>query len=208
MIEIKPVIRQILISGFLLWLFSLIGTFLVALTEQQTAEQIALNERQALLRNLYQILNPNEFDNDLATDTLTIPPADLLSTTSPALAYRARKNNQPVAVILNSIAPDGYNGTIGLLVGVYYDGSLAAVRVIKHKETPGLGDGIEIRKSDWIKQFTHKSLTNPVESIWKVRKDSGEFDQMTGATITPRAIVNAVKNTLLYYQQHKNRLFE
>ena len=199
--------RDILISGVFLWLFAVAGTTLVAVTEFTTADAIVENERQVLLRNLYALLPPERLDNNIASDTLELPAAPLLGTESTAIAYRARKQGEPVAVIFNSIAPDGYSGKIHLLVGVNVDASLAGVRVIKHAETPGLGDGIEIRKSAWIKSFDGKSLDNPDAAGWRVKRDGGEFDQLTGATITPRAIVSAVRNTLLYYQQNADMIF-
>ena len=122
--------------------------------------------------------------------------------------YRARKDGAPVAAVFTSIAPNGYSGTIKLLVGVYYDGSLAGVRVINHKETPGLGDKINEKKTNWILKFKGLSLTNPVESQWAVKKDGGEFDQFTGATITPRAVVTAVKKSLQFFEQNRDELFK
>jgi electron transport complex protein RnfG len=199
--------RQILLSGVFLWLFAVAGTTLVALTEYSTSEAIAENERQVLLRNLYALLPRDRLDNDIATDTLELPAATLLGTDENSTAYRARLGGEPVAAIFNSVAPDGYNGKIHLLVGVYIDGSLAGVRVVKHAETPGLGDALEIRKSPWIDGFTGKSLTNPSHDRWRVKRDGGDFDQFTGATITPRAVVAAVRNTLLYYQQNADMIF-
>ncbi|MDJ0833850.1 MAG: electron transport complex subunit RsxG [Gammaproteobacteria bacterium] len=199
--------KHILISGFLLWLFSVVGTTLVALTQQETVARIADNEKRVLLRNLYELLPADRLDNDIAQDSIELSASPLLGTDDPQLAYRARKEQQPVAIIFNAIAPDGYSGNIHLLIGVYEDGSLAGVRAVKHAETPGLGDAIETRKSDWILGFDGKSLDNPVADAWKVKRDGGEFDQITGATITPRAIVNAVRKTLEYYQIHRERLF-
>lgn len=200
--------RQILISGAFLWLFAVAGTTLVALTEYSTRVAIAENERQLLLRNLHALLPPDELDNDIASDTIELPPSTLLGTESKSLAYRARYAGEPVAVVFNSIAPNGYNGSIHLLVGAYVDGSLAGVRVVKHAETPGLGDAIELRKSDWIRIFDGKSLRNPGKSGWQVKRDGGDFDQLTGATITPRAIVAAVHDTLLYYQRNADMIFQ
>ena len=199
--------KQILISGFLLWMFSVIGTTLVAMTEQQTEQLIADNEKKFLLRNLYALLPQEKLNNDITQDTLQLEPSYLLGTVEPSIAYRARMDEDPVAVIFNAIAPDGYSGKIHLLIGVYHDGSIAGVRVVKHSETPGLGDAIEVRKSNWILAFDKKSLIKPEISEWNVKRDGGQFDQMTGATITPRAIVKAVKNTLLYYNDHKEELF-
>ena len=199
--------RQVLISGAFLWLFAVAGTTLVALTEYSTSEAIAENERQLLLRNLYALLPPDELDNDIASDTVTLPPSPLLGTEAESVAYRARRNGEPVAVVFNSVAPNGYSGRIHLLVGVYVDGSLAGVRVVKHAETPGLGDAIEARKSDWIHDFDGKSLGNPDVDGWRVKRDGGEFDQLTGATITPRAVVEAVRDTLLYYRDNADMIF-
>jgi len=199
--------RQILISGIFLWVFAVAGTTLVALTEYSTRESIIENERRVMLRNLHALLPGNRLDNDIVADTLELPPSPLLGTDSVSIVYRARLGGEPVAAIFNSIAPNGYSGKIHLLIGVYTGGDLAGVRVIKHAETPGLGDAIEIRKSPWIKNFDGKSLTNPGPSGWRVKRDGGEFDQLTGATITPRAVVTAVRNTLLYYQQNADMIF-
>ncbi len=200
--------KQVLISGFLLWLFAVIGVGLVASTFVATEDRIAENERQALLKALQELLPPDRFDNDIADDSILLPHPYKLGSSEPVTAWRARKNGNPVAVIFKTIAPDGYNGAIHLLVGIYVDGRLAGVRVIKHNETPGLGDGIETRKSDWIRQFDGKSLSHPPAEQWKVRRDGGAFDQMTGATISPRAIVKAVRNALAYYDEHKEELFQ
>jgi len=199
--------RQILLSGIFLSLFAVVGTTLVALTEYSTSAAIAENERQVLLRNLYALLPRDRLDNDIAADTLQLPAAALLGTDDASIVYRARLGGEPVAAIFNSVAPDGYNGKIHLLVGVYIDGRLAGVRVVKHAETPGLGDAVEIRKSPWIKDFAGKSLANPTPERWRVKRDGGDFDQFTGATITPRAVVAAVRNTLLYYQQNADMIF-
>ena len=199
--------RQILLSGVFLSLFAVVGTTLVALTEYSTSAAIAENERQVLLRNLYALLPRDQLDNDIATDTLELPASTLLGTDDVSTVYRARMLGEPVAAIFNSVAPNGYNGKIHLLVGVYIDGRLAGVRVVKHAETPGLGDAVEVRKSPWINDFAGKSLDNPSQERWLVKRDGGDFDQFTGATITPRAVVAAVRNTLLYYQQNADMIF-
>ena len=199
--------KQILISGVLLWLFSVVGTTLVAITQQQTIERIAANEKKVLLKNLYALIPASKLNNDIAQDSLVVDANPLLGTQDQSLVYRARMDDEPVAAVFNTIAPDGYSGAIHLLVGVYANGKLAGVRVVKHNETPGLGDGIEIRKSDWILAFDDQSLENPLPELWKVKRDGGVYDQMTGATITPRAIVKAVKNTLVYFTQNHETLF-
>ena len=200
--------RQILLSGLFLGLFAVVGTSFVALTEHNTRQTIAQNERRVLLRNLQALLPAEKLDNDIVTDTLLIPAASLLGTENESLVYRARMWGDPVAAIFNSIAANGYSGKIHLLVGVYFDGSIAGVRALKHAETPGLGDALEIQKSRWMLDFDGKSLNNPGAGKWLVKRDGGVFDQFTGATISPRAVVQAVKNTLLYYQQNTDTIFD
>lgn len=110
-------------------------------------------------------------------------------------------------LVMEAIAPDGYSGKIRFIMALQYDGSIGGVRVVKHKETPGLGDYIEIARSDWIKGFNGVSLDNHKDSDWKVKKDGGQFDYMAGATVTPRAVVKAVHKAAQYYAQHRDELF-
>ena len=200
-------IKNILITASLLTLFAAIGAALVGVTFIQTEDDIRYNEKLTLLRKLNNIIPAESYDNDLLLDTIIIKPCRLLSTKEDSLAYRARKNNQNVAVVFSSIAANGYNGSIHLLVGVNADGSLSGVRVVKHRETPGLGDVVESSRSNWILGFDNKSLSNPDSKHWKVKRDGGVFDQFTGATITPRAVVNAVHDALLYFEKNQDRLF-
>ena len=199
---------KILHVGLMLAVFAIGATSLVSLTEANTRDKILENERQTLLAAINALVDSSEYDNDILTDTLLIPGVRQLGTKDFTKVYRARKDDSPIAAVFTSIAPNGYNGKINLLVGVYSNGTLAGVRVIKHKETPGLGDKIDVKKADWILKFKGLSLTNPNESQWKVKKDGGEFDQFTGATITPRAIVTAVKNALQYFEKNQNELFK
>ena len=200
-------LRTIGTSALLLWLFAVAGTALVAFTFEGTKERIAENERQALLRSLNALIPATEYDNDVYQDTTTAFDPLRLGAKQPVTVYRARKGGEPVAAAILSQAPDGYSGTIRLLVAVRVDGTLGGVRVLAHRETPGLGDGIEAERSDWIQAFVGRSLGNPAEGKWKVRKDGGAFDQFTGATITPRAVVRAVYNTLVYFRDHRDELF-
>ncbi|HEY0719852.1 MAG TPA: electron transport complex subunit RsxG [Gammaproteobacteria bacterium] len=199
--------KKLLISGFLLALFAAVGTAAVSFVHDNALPRIAAVEKSNLLGLLHQFIPPASHDNDLFNDTLTVRDRELLGSNAPATVYRARKNGMPVALVLTAIAPDGYSGDIKLLIGIHYDGTLAGVRVLSHKETPGLGDRIDIDRSSWINGFTGKSLQNPPEEQWQVKKDGGQFDQFTGATITPRAVVKAVANTLRYYQMHRDALF-
>jgi len=199
--------RQIAITIIILLLFALLGTAMVAYTYDQTREQIAANERATLLRKLHRLIAPETHNNVLLEDTVSVQDEALLGSENPVMVYRARKDGEPVALVIAAIAPDGYSGPIKLLIGINVDGSLSGVRVVAHRETPGLGDAIDETRSDWIRSFDGKSLQAPDVERWAVRKDGGEFDQLTGATITPRAVVKAVRNALLYYQDHQEALF-
>lgn len=202
------IVRNMLISALVLSLFSIVGTFFVSYTFDNTIDRITENKRLALLKAIHVLIPPNAHNNDIFTDIIYKTDYDLLGSKKPVNIYRARKDNKPVAVIINSVAPDGYNGNIDLLVAINYNGTLAGVRVVHHKETPGLGDAIEANRSDWITKFKMLSLTTPDKKAWAVKRDGGEFDQFTGATITPRAIVKAVYNTLRYYKKNRDSLYE
>jgi electron transport complex protein RnfG len=197
----------ILIAAGILALFAVAGTSLVAFTYVATEERIAANEREALLISLYALVPPESIDNDIATDTLRVDAPEQLGP-PPTIVYRGRKQGRPVAAVLTTTVPNGYGGPIKLLVAVRYDGVLGGVRVISHKETPGLGDKVDETRSDWIFTFAGKSLGNPPLDKWKVKRDGGVFDQFTGATITPRAVVTAVRKTLIYVGEHRDTLYQ
>ena len=194
-------------TAALLGTFALLSTWLVAITFEVTEVPIAASEKKALLRNLHELIPSNIHDNDLFSDVITVQDQSYLGINKPQRVFRARMSNTPVALVLETVAPDGYSGNIFLLIAIRYDGSLLGVRVSKHKETPGLGDAIEIKRSNWVLNFNNRSLSNPNEQAWRVEKDGGEFDQFTGATITPRAIVKAVHRSLQYYQKYRDSLF-
>jgi len=198
---------QSLITALILLLFALVGTAMVTFTYDNTRDRIAANERAALLRKLNRLIPPEVHDNALLQDTIQVHNETLLGTADPVDVYRARKAGKPVALVIAPVAPNGYSGSIRLLVGINVDGSLRGVRVVAHHETPGLGDAIEEERSNWILMFTGKSLGNPPLAAWAVKKDGGAFDQLTGATITPRAVVKAVRQTLLYFRGHHDALF-
>ena len=202
------IVRNMIISAVVLALFAASGTFFVSYTYENTIDRINENKRLALLKAFHVLILPSEHDNDVFNDIIQVQNKELLGSKKLVKIYRARKEQKPVAVIINSVAPDGYNGNIELLVAIRYDGSLAGVRVVGHKETPGLGDAIEANRSDWITKFKDLSLLNPTTKGWAVKRDGGEFNQFTGATITPRAIVKAVYNTLRYYKEHRDTLYE
>jgi len=195
-------------SAILLGLFALVGTGLVALIFTGTEERIAESERQFMLRNLHAVIKPELHDNDIFHDMITVTDPQRLGTKDPVPVFRARKKGQPVALAITPLAPDGYVGPIKILVGITFDGTVLGVRVLNHRETPGLGDGIEEKRSDWVFGFNGRSLGNPQDKGWAVHRDGGQFDQFTGATITPRAIVKAVHNALKFYELNRDQLFQ
>lgn len=198
--------RRILLTGLMLLVFASVGTGLVAVTYEGTKTRIERNERDAILRYLHQIIDPERHNNDLLKDSIEVVNPAWLGSDEPQPIYLARQDDIPVALIITAIAPDGYNGKIKLLVGINMAGIIEGVRVVSHHETPGLGDNIDLQRSDWILGFHGRSLKNPVVRKWAVKKDGGVFDQFTGATITPRAVVKAVKRALLYFQDHHDEL--
>lgn len=201
-------LRHALAGAGLLAAFALAGTALVSFTEQRTRAQIVENERQFLLRTFDVLIDPARYDNDPLADTIEVIAPYGLGTPEPVTVYRARRGGDPVALLLTATAPDGYTGPIRLLVAINADGTLSGVRVLSHRETPGLGDGIEAARSDWVLVFTGRSLADPPPARWAVRRDGGDFDQFTGATITPRAVVAAVRRALQYFETHHDELFE
>jgi Na+-translocating ferredoxin:NAD+ oxidoreductase subunit G len=188
--------------------FAVVFTALLAFVFKITKVPIEKSEAAARLSLFRQIVPQSMHNNDLLKDTVTIAPNDLLGNKQPTIANRARNNNEPAAVIIEAIAHDGYSGDIKLLIAIKADGSISGVRVLAHKETPGLGDYIDIAKDNWIKLFDNESLLKTSEPQWKVKKDGGEFDYMAGATITPRAIVKAVHKALQYFEVNKEALFK
>ncbi|MGL1955707.1 MAG: electron transport complex subunit RsxG [Colwellia sp.] len=189
----------------ILALFAIACTLIVALVNELTIDKIKTQQQKYLLKTLHSIIEPSRYNNNITADCITMNSV-MLGTNDVQTAYIARKDAQVIAMALTSTAPDGYNGTINLIVAVNIDGTVSGVRVLKHQETPGLGDKIELKKSKWITSFTGKKVLDKNDSRWAVSKDNGMFDQFTGATITPRAVVKAVKNTVLYFNEHKDSL--
>lgn len=187
--------------------FAVLGALLVAVTWDSTEERIAANERAFLLRTLAEVLPAGEYDNAVHEDAITVRDPELLGTSEAVTVYRARDGQAPVAAVLTPTAPAGYSGPMRLLVGIRADGRLSGVRVVSQRETPGLGDKVEVERSDWILDFAGRSLRNPLPEDWAVQRDGGVFDQFTGATITPRAVVSAVRDALIYFRQHRDALF-
>lgn len=198
--------RSIARGAIGLGLFASITVGVVAVTHSLTAERIADNRLASQHQALGQVVPEAMHDGDLLDHAITLPGAEALGQPETFTAWRARRAGETIAIILPVIAPDGYSGDISLLVGIAADGSLTGVRVLAHRETPGLGDKIEARKSDWITQFAGLSLGNPPADQWAVKKDGGAFDAFTGATITPRAVVGAIRRSLKYFAANRAML--
>ncbi|EGQ7761668.1 TPA: electron transport complex subunit RsxG [Vibrio alginolyticus] len=189
-------------NGLTLAMFACATTGLVALTQYLTKDQIKVQEQKQLLSVLNQVIPENMHDNAL-TQACTMVTSPDLGTLRAMPAYLATKNGEPTAIAIESIAPDGYNGEIKVITGIDNQGNILGTRVLNHQETPGLGDKIDLRVTDWILSFTGKQVTESNWNSWKVRKDGGDFDQFTGATITPRAVVKVVRNTVNYVNQSR-----
>lgn len=191
-----------------LGLIALLGAGLLAGTWALTRERIAAQEKQAEMQTLHQIIPAEAYDNDMHDDRFEVHAPARFKHPAPVVVWRARREGEPVGAILRVVAPGGYNGDIVLLVGVAPEGDVLGVRVLSHRETPGLGDPIERSKSDWILSFNGRSLGDPPAADWTVKRAGGAFDQFTGATITPRAVVHAVRRTLDWFAAHRELVFE
>jgi Na+-translocating ferredoxin:NAD+ oxidoreductase subunit G len=195
-------------SALTLAILAAVLTALTALIAGVTRDRIASNEQAWIRQRLDALVAPATHDNDLLQDSIAVTGPELLGTAQPVRIYRARRDGAPVAAVIRPIAPDGYRGPIELLVAIAPDGRLIGVQVIRHDETPGLGDAFESRDVHWLERFRGRSLTDPAPQRWTVRRDGGDFDAFTGATITPRAIIKAVRNALEYYRRNSQRIFD
>ncbi|WP_373090766.1 electron transport complex subunit RsxG [Zhongshania sp.] len=193
-------------NSLLLGLFAVLTTAVIAGTYLSTRGLIQENIRHAEERALLQIIPKSRHDNAMIDDADTVADSELLGLRETKKFYRATQNGAFVGAILPATARDGYTGDIDMIVGINGDGSIAGVRVLSHRETPGLGDQVDYKKSHWVDGFIGKSLNNPDQSKWAVKKDKGVFDQFTGATITPRAVTAAVNRALLYFEANRTTI--
>jgi electron transport complex protein RnfG len=210
-----PIFQSMSRNGLILAAFAIAATVLVVGTAKLTAPRIAAQQQQELLNVLNQLLPANMHDNDLvASCTLVAHPElggaqqKIYRATLKGQALNDEPTDIPQALALEVTAPNGYSGIIKLLVAFNLNGTVAGARVLDHQETPGLGDKIELRKDDWILSFNGLTVTGPDDKRWAVKRDGGQFDAFTGATITPRAVVQAVKQANLLYQQHSAAWFK
>lgn len=197
---------QALVSAVLLALLALGAALLLNRIDAASRAQVERNEQAWILERLAALLSEVPYDNDLLADRIIVRAPDLLGTSRSVPIYRVRHAGAPRAVVIQSVAPDGYRGPLEILIAIAVDGRLLGVQVIRHQETPGLGDAFE-RNRAWLRDFTGRSLLDPPQQRWSVRQDGGEFDAFTGATITPRAIVKAVRRALEYYHANQRRVF-
>ncbi|MEI7430070.1 MAG: electron transport complex subunit RsxG [Betaproteobacteria bacterium] len=199
-------------TAIILFLFTIAFTAALAGVYQVTKPAIDAYAVMKKMRSIGEVLPPESYDNDLLNDTLELPATPALGLDDVSTVYRGRKGGQPAALVLETVATDGYSGKIRMLIGVQADGTLTGVRVTEHRETPGLGDYIEPQKDKnkdhpWIKQFDGLSLEKRPDRDWKVKKDGGRFDSIAGATISPRAVIKAVNKTLNYVAAHRVELY-
>lgn len=200
----RLVVRDIVITTLLLGMFAAIGTGVVAWVHSATEARIEENRIAMTRMRVSEVLEGLDYDNDPVTDFHRVSDDRLGGANLPV--WLARRGTDVVGIALSAIAPDGYSGEIHLLVGIDTTGTLRGVRVTGHRETPGLGDDIDVDRSDWIHGFQGRSLVDPPIELWRVRRDGGVFDQFTGATVTPRAVVGAVRNALLYFEENSETL--
>ncbi|CCQ09574.1 Electron transport complex protein RnfG [Pseudoalteromonas luteoviolacea B = ATCC 29581] len=193
-------------NGLILMGFALATTAAVALVNELTKPKIAEQNRLQLQKLLTDVLSADKFNNILVQDCVR--------SSDPALGpegvytiYRARLDNEPVALVMQHTSKDGYSGTIDMITAIERSGRISGVRVTHHEETPGLGDKVEPAKSDWILHFSGQALTSSNDPKFKVKRDGGDFDQFTGATITPRAVVNSVAAAVWFGQQNFATIF-
>jgi Na+-translocating ferredoxin:NAD+ oxidoreductase subunit G len=199
----QAALKNALRTGAILFAFALIGTAMLAFTHDRTEPVITRGQLEAKRALINQVLPAARYDNDLLASQQSVPPDDLLGTRKPSALWLARRGGEFSGVVLEAVAPDGYSGDIALLIGIDASGTVTGVRVTAHHETPGLGDYIDRAKSAWIEQFAGRSLAKPEPKHWKVAKDGGIFDARAGATITPRAVVKAIRSALDYFARHR-----
>lgn len=203
----NPTLRSMQRNGLQLAVFTAITAAVLAAMVAWTRAPIEAQQQRAQLAALAALLPIAGYDNDPVADRIQVLAPEGLGGTQPQTIHRARRGGQAVAAVLSVTADDGYNGAIQLLLGVDVDGRVIGVRVVGHRETPGLGDPIEAERSDWIHRFAGRRIGDPPAERWAVRRDGGDFDQFAGATITPRAVVNAVRRALTWFGDNQAVVF-
>jgi H+/Na+-translocating ferredoxin:NAD+ oxidoreductase subunit G len=199
--------KQNISSILPLTITSLVCFIFIIIVHNISKDKISINKERAALAVINEVM-PIKYDNDLFNDNVIIDVPAYINPTKSITAYRARVNNQPRAVSLMPVMTKGYNGNISLIIGIAYDGALTGVRILQHNETEGFGDKAHQDKTDWLLGFNNHSFEGLPEEKWAVKKDGGEFDQLSGATITSRSIINIVYKVLEYYSENRNSFYE
>jgi electron transport complex protein RnfG len=194
-------------AGITLGLIGAVCAAMVAATYHSTRDRIAANNKALLEQSLEPALAGVFYDGGVSESRLVIEPPHDLPGKGPAIVYRVYSGQEPVAALFIVTARDGYSGPIRILVGIEAEGTVTGLRILEHRETPGLGDKIELARSDWVRQFEGRSLGDPAAARWAIRADDGDFDQLTGASVTPRAIIKAMRDTLIYFQANREDIF-
>lgn len=212
---LKKSIRK---NALILALFAMASTALVSIVYQLTKEKIASEVERVMNQQLNKLVASEKYDNSPTSDCIIVMNHSRINQVSVNKIHRMRKNNEPIALVFSSTAHDGYSGDINLLIAFSHNDQphqnrpqqdrLLGIEILNHRETPGLGDKIDSNKSNWLQQFENIELTNISEKSWRVKKDGGDFDALTGATITPRATINAIYQTALYFENNKIELFD
>jgi len=200
--------KSIIKTGLTLATIAAICTALVAATYHLTEDRIVANAKALLEKSLQPALGGVSFDGSVSESRIVLQPPHGLPGNDAAIIYRVYAEDNPAAALFAVTARDGFSGPIRILVGVEFNGKVSGVRILQHRETPGLGDKIEPARSNWIFQFDDRSIGDPVTTQWAIKGDGGDFDQLTGASITPRAIIKAIRDTLLYFDAHRDEIFE
>jgi len=179
--------------------------FIISKVNTSTMDQIAFNRMQTDLKIVKEVM-PLEYDNELLTNLKEINDAAFFKTNTPVVIYRATNNEELVGLVFMPVMANGYNGFIELAIGIDRDGVITGVRINKHQETEGFGSRVHQDNSNWIHGFKNKSISNTEQKNWAVESDGGSFDQISGATISPRGVIDAVKKTLDYFEIYKEDL--
>jgi len=200
-------VNTVIRSGLTLAAIAAICAALVSATYLQTRDRISANEKAWLEQSLEPALGGLLFDGGVSDSILIISAPHELPGPDDVFVYRIYSDEQPAAALFAVTARDGYAGPIRILVGVKYDGTVTGVRILSHRETPGLGDKIVSTRSDWVFQFNGLSFGNPDVALWELKTDGGQFDQLSGASVTPRAVLKAVRETLIYFASRRYEIF-
>lgn len=199
-------------TASILFIFVIIFTASLSAAYLWTKPAIEASTAQEKMKLVDEVLSRSEYDNALLDDTITLPATTALGLDEPSTLYRARRAGQPLAIIFEAVAPDGYAGKVRLLIALRTDGSIAGIRVTQHKETPGLGDYIEPKKdknkkTPWISQFQNLAYASIADKEWKVKKDGGHFEYYAGATVTPRAVIKAIHKAVRWANEQGDALY-